>query len=148
MTCIVTMSCHRKFIHRTNTASCSHGMVRLVNGANIYEGRVEVCLQGIWKTVCDDFWGNSEARVVCTQLGFQGDGKYHTCCSYTSIKLGNVGAQAFGQAHFGQGSGLILEEIVCFGHELSLTACHYHDENDSFCHHVEDAGVQCCKCYS
>ena len=125
-------------------------MVRLVNGTSKYEGRVEVCLQGIWKTVCDDFWGNDEARVVCTQLGFQGDGKciIHVAHRLACINIFNVGAQAFRRAHFGQGSGLILEEIICFGHELSLIACHYRDENDSYCHHIENAGVQCCKCYS
>ena len=73
---------HRKFIHRANAASCSHGMVRLVNGTSKYEGRVEVCLCGIWKTVCGNFWDNHGARVVCTQLGYQGDGKCKcTCCS-------------------------------------------------------------------
>ena len=95
---------HRKFIHRENTASCFHGMVRLVNGTNNYEGRVEICLQGIWKTVCGHFWSNHEARVVCTQLGFQGDGigVSYTYCSQASINIFNVlGAQAFGQAHFG-----------------------------------------------
>jgi hypothetical protein len=65
---------------------------------------------------------------------------YHTLSMFF-----NLGARAFWHAHFGQGSGLILEEIICFGHEMSLTACHYHDENDGYCRHVEDAGVQCCK---
>ena len=52
-------------------SSCSHGAVRLVNDQEIYEGRVEICLHGTWKTVCDDYWGIFEAKVVCTQLGYQ-----------------------------------------------------------------------------
>lgn len=39
-------------------------------------GRVELCTNGTYGTVCNEEWDNREASVVCEQLGFSTCGKY------------------------------------------------------------------------
>ena len=48
------------------------GDLRLVGGPNELEGRVEVCLDGVWRRWCSST--GTAVQVACKQLGFT-DGK-------------------------------------------------------------------------
>ena len=61
-------------INTTTNASCSLGDVRLADGKNMMEGRLEVCLNGEWSSVCGDDIKTTDANVVCRQLGYSGFG--------------------------------------------------------------------------
>jgi Scavenger receptor cysteine-rich domain len=47
----------------------SDGNIRLVDGSSPYDGRLEICLGGIWGTVCDYEFTDSAAIVACRSLG-------------------------------------------------------------------------------
>ena len=54
---------------------CNYGDIRLVGGSFDNEGRVELCINNSWDTICDDSRGSDDANVVCTQLGYLSTGE-------------------------------------------------------------------------
>ena len=54
--------------------TCIQGDIRL-QGGNDTQGRVEICSNNIWGTVCDDMWDDTDARVACRQLGLPSSSK-------------------------------------------------------------------------
>ena len=101
------------------------GDVRLVGGSSYFEGRVELCLNGTWGSICDDFWSENDGGVVCHQLG-----------------LGRTAAVAYQDSRFGPGTGPIwLNEFFCNGYEERLTDCSHAIPSE--CTHQNDAGVTC-----
>ncbi|XP_017338215.1 neurotrypsin [Ictalurus punctatus] len=102
------------------------GVVRLVDGDNPWEGRLEVYHSGDWGTVCDDNWTEHHAQVVCRQLGFRG-----------SAEVAPAGA-------FGEGTGMILmDDVQCEGTESSLLECKHSVWGRHDCSHSEDVGIRC-----
>ena len=59
------------------TGVCEEGDVRLQGGRLETEGRVEICVNETWSTICDNGWSINDANVVCQQLGFLNIGKVH-----------------------------------------------------------------------
>ncbi len=101
-----------------------------MGGSHPWQGRVEVYYDGKWGTVCDDFWDNFDAQVVCRQLDYP----------TTEVK-------SFSDATYGEGFGDIwLDNVACSGTESFLSACAHGGWGEHNCAHAEDAGVNCyCK---
>ena len=130
-------------------ADCTDGDIRLVDGSNELEGRVEVCVDGVWGTVCSDLWGTEESGVACRQLGFLQTGKANMVPHFISNELKccmayPLGAQPRTNGAFGQGVGdIFLDNVVCDGNELRLTDCASNPLAAHNCQHTQDAGVVC-----
>ena len=51
---------------------CTEGDVRLADGVIEQEGRPEVCVNGVWGSICQYSWSTTDAYVFCNQLGHDG----------------------------------------------------------------------------
>ena len=65
----------KKFERFVSVDDCRNGEVRLRDGTAVSNGRVEVCVDGVWGNVCSSQWDDSDATTVCSQLGFNTQGK-------------------------------------------------------------------------
>ena len=54
----------------TDVVNCTNWSVRLVDGESGNEGKVEICIDGIWMTAEANYWSYSSAKIVCRQLGY------------------------------------------------------------------------------
>ena len=127
-------------------AGCDQGAIRLVNGPSNMEGRVEVCNDGNWGTVCDDSFTANDANVACRQLGFLNTGKSFVIrLMHPKFKLFiYTGAMFSCCATYGEGTGnILLDDLACTGTERSLFDCTHNGIGTHNCQHSEDVGITC-----
>jgi len=103
----------------STTTSTISSRVSLTGGSSPTEGNVLVA--GL--PVCDDYWSDTNAEVVCRMLG------YSSGVAVSNSYFGSVGSQ------------FAMDDVICSGGELSLLDCYHDNEHD--CGESEAAGVRC-----
>jgi hypothetical protein len=106
------------------TDDCLKGDIRIRDGTHPSNGRVEVCKNGIWGSVCFSGWSDNEAAVVCRHLGHDSNDSKST----------NV---------FGAGPPVLSAFFKCDGIEASFESCQRSVNNDFNSESCSSAGVIC-----
>ena len=78
--CLTSANLHILSAISTLDGNCSNGNVRLnkFSDSNLHmtrQGRLELCINSAWGTVCNKLFDNVDASVFCGELtGFSGEG--------------------------------------------------------------------------
>jgi deleted-in-malignant-brain-tumors protein 1 len=111
------------FQHLDKADGCVTGLVRLTNEDR---GRVEVCVNNTWGTVCQNGFIGNDADVICHQLGYPSVRTYHY------------------DAYYGEGDGPIwFDRLLCYGDELTLFQCSSRGVGVHSCGHFQDVSIEC-----
>ena len=144
-------------------SDCVDGDLRLSGGSTPLEGRVEVCSNRLWGTVChsvynyDRYWGTEEGGVVCRALGHQPIGKFRkrepfflfadrlVTLNLFLFFLVISEFQLLYDSYFGHGAlPTTVTGLECTGSEASLLECR-HSKADalSSCSSSSVVGIRC-----
>ena len=112
--------------------NCTYGDVRLADYRySRSEGRVEVCYNGEWGSVCSHGWSGVESTAVCKQLGYDGYASQYSFNYYYNVNQGSIW----------------LTSVACSNSNTSLLSCAYSTDT-SDCTHSDDVIIRCyCKCF-
>ena len=119
--------------------------MRLADGLDANEGRVEVCVYEQWATVCDENWGMAEARVVCNQLGLVSESEpiaHHIYSLFYITSALNYYTDADALYAYKNGTTTSSRiKFICNGSESLLFDCSYDVlDTRTLC---SNAGVRC-----
>ncbi len=107
--------------------------VRLVGGATVREGRLQVSIDGEWGTVCNFGWTIESAALACQQMGW-----------VLNPEDWDLPPNEVPQA--GAGGPILMSNVRCGPLDTDLTRCKWAERTDMFlnsCSHSDDVGLRC-----
>lgn len=146
--------------------SCNdEGSLRLVGWLEADAGRLEVCRNGVWGTICVneslDLWPHKNAEVACRDLGYAGalNSLFHHTYVHKRISYFHIAYlllhQVFSEwivGHFSRIPGdkrvsdsevpIHFSRVRCSGEQKSLLDCQISEDTDQ-CTHNQDAAIVC-----
>ena len=110
--------------------------MRLVDGSTIDDGRVEVCINQAWGSICSSGWNSQDVFVVCKQLGY--------VIKIMEIYIYQISSYIGGEVKsISSGAGpILMSHLYCNGNEASLLDCSHQSCYVSSCS-SPDAGATC-----
>jgi len=99
--------------------------VRLVGGGSESKGRLEVLHNGVWGTVCEDYFTATTAHVICKMLGLVTGSKIDNHDYTTSL------------------GPIWLDDVRCIGTETDIVQCSHNGWGIHNCQHRQDVAVSC-----
>ena len=118
--------CSFSNIHCSHIIFCYTEDIRLTGGSTIYEGQVEVFINGEWGAVCSDGIDTKEAETLCQSLAFGPFINYTTFRGSTDIPV-------------------VISDLRCsenFDHFMKCTF----DKTSPVCSNQNNLGLKCsCK---
>ena len=110
----------------TEEGNCTSGEIRL-NGSISLEGRVEICINNAWGTICGNRLSSSDSQVICRNL------------------LGNASIDSYSiplpDTPYNSGP-IFLDDLECDGSEKRVIDCSSSVGVHS-CSHDQDVAVKC-----
>ncbi|XP_019861772.1 PREDICTED: neurotrypsin-like [Amphimedon queenslandica] len=108
--------------------NCTEGSIRLIPYNSYSEdiGRVEVCVDGTWGSICYHYFTDNDAQVVCRHLG------------YTAL-----GSVSMGGLHYDDNIPLHIVNLNCTGNEESIWDCPSSTQGQGSCTVYTDVSVAC-----
>ncbi|XP_043935092.1 antigen WC1.1-like [Protopterus annectens] len=103
-----------------------HKEVKLAGGRSSCQGRVEIKYNLTWHTVCDQYFDQMDASVICYELGC-GPPKH----IYKAVHT------------YGGNNEILKYDIECKGNESQITLCNLRPTDLRVCSHGDNAGIVC-----
>ena len=114
--------------------------MRLADGATKYEGRVEVCENGVWGSVCTRYSSNDRnAYTFCYELGYQGI--LLTCIDIIFCCVGGI---VLPNSNFGVSNNpIFIYYLYCGAFQSNLSNCLQRKYPYRECNNYQELSIRC-----